>query len=135
MSEPYPLPPLKSPQPPRPSDTPSGIHRIVRRAVWWQRVQWGVVILVGGAMCGLLAWNLDALKDAAIGSANAQATSKAADNRAAAVERRAEVDAGATAAKLERLERKIDEQSALTDKKLERMQGTLELLVREVKKL
>lgn len=73
------------------------------------RVQWGAIGAVLLAAGSLAAWNYDAIRDLAIGSAQAQATAKGAEARIEQLERRHDVDAGATNAKLERREGKIDE--------------------------
>jgi len=133
---PNPPPPEPSPTPPRlSSETPSGVYRVVHRAVLWQRVQWGFVGACLLAIGGLLAWNLDALKDAAVGSANAQAQSRAAHDAGIALATRLEAIDSGTRLAIERMEAKADAREDRAEKSRAEDRALLLQLIRKVDKL
>ncbi len=128
--------PAEEPTPPRLVRSPPSVSFGVNQHEFkiWKRLQGAGLGAILLAIGGLLAWNLDALKDLTISTANAQATATAAKEQSGSTERRVEAfDAGARAA-TERLERKIDANNEQTEKKLEAMKQTMDLVLREVRK-
>lgn len=119
-------------------DTPSGVFRIVRadmHSVSVQtKVQWGAIGAVVLVVGGLLAWNLDAIKDAIVTSAQAKEIAKGASDKADRTAVRLEsIDAGTRVA-VEQLRKEIADDRANTNKQLTDMQITLQAVLREVKK-
>jgi len=101
----------------------------------WQRVQWGFVGACLVSIAGLLAWNLDALKDAAVGSANAQAQSRAAHDAGIALATRLEAIDSGTRLAIERMEAKADAREDRAEKSRAEDRALLLQLIRKVDKL